>query len=105
MYSSEYTSGFSGPAALHLVAPPSPRHEGNVGQAPSIFDQKDGGMSSLIVRVAEASRFIHVSILCKGGSVLVVLVWVIVSIIMIEQLFSSTVRQALVRDSRPTLTL
>jgi hypothetical protein len=35
MYSSEYTSGFSGPAALHLVAPPSPRHEGNVGQAPS----------------------------------------------------------------------
>jgi hypothetical protein len=34
MYSSEYTSGLSGPAALHLVAPPSPRHEGNVGQAP-----------------------------------------------------------------------
>ena len=35
MYSSEYTSGFSGPAASHLAAPPSPRHEGNVGQAPS----------------------------------------------------------------------
>jgi hypothetical protein len=35
MYSSEYTSGFSGPAALHLAAPPSLRHEGNVGQAPS----------------------------------------------------------------------
>jgi len=35
MYSSEYTSGFSGPAASHLTAPPSPRHEGNVGQAPS----------------------------------------------------------------------
>jgi hypothetical protein len=35
MYSSEYTSGVSGPAALHLVASPSPRHEGNVGQAPS----------------------------------------------------------------------
>jgi len=35
MYSGEYTSGFSGPAALHLAAPPSPRHEGNVGQAPS----------------------------------------------------------------------
>jgi hypothetical protein len=34
MYSSEYTSGFSGPAALHLAASPSPRHEGNVGQAP-----------------------------------------------------------------------
>ena len=34
MYSSEYTSGFSGPAASHLAAPPSPRFEGNVGQAP-----------------------------------------------------------------------
>src|SRR4029077_1420841 len=34
MYSSEYASGFSGPAASHLAAPPSPRHEGNVGQAP-----------------------------------------------------------------------
>jgi hypothetical protein len=34
MYSSEYTSGFSGPVASHLAAPPSPRHEGNVGQAP-----------------------------------------------------------------------
>jgi hypothetical protein len=36
MYFSEYTSGFSGPAALHLAAPPSPRHEGNVGQAPRL---------------------------------------------------------------------
>jgi hypothetical protein len=35
MYSSEYTSGFSRPAALHLAAPPSPRHEGNVGRAPA----------------------------------------------------------------------
>jgi hypothetical protein len=35
MYSSEYASGFSGPAASHLAAPLSPRHEGNVGQAPS----------------------------------------------------------------------
>jgi hypothetical protein len=34
--SSEYTSGFSGPVASHLVAPLSPRHEGNVGQAPSL---------------------------------------------------------------------
>jgi hypothetical protein len=34
-YSGEYASGFSGPAASHLVALPSPRHEGNVGQAPS----------------------------------------------------------------------
>jgi len=38
MYSSEYTSGFSGPAASHLAAPPSPRHEGNVGQAPASLD-------------------------------------------------------------------
>jgi fructose-1,6-bisphosphatase I len=36
MYSSEYTSGFSWPAASHLAAPPSPRYEGNVGQAPSL---------------------------------------------------------------------
>jgi hypothetical protein len=36
MYSSEYTSGFFRPAALHLAAPLSPRHEGNVGQAPSL---------------------------------------------------------------------
>ena len=35
MYSREYTSGFSGPAASHLAAPPSPRYEGNVGQAPN----------------------------------------------------------------------
>jgi hypothetical protein len=35
MYYSEYTSGFSGPAASHLVAPPSAGYEGNVGQAPS----------------------------------------------------------------------
>jgi hypothetical protein len=34
-YSREYASGFSGPAALHLAAPPSSRHEGNVGQAPN----------------------------------------------------------------------
>jgi hypothetical protein len=30
MYSSEYTSGFSKPAASHLAAPPLPRYEGNV---------------------------------------------------------------------------
>jgi len=36
MYSSEYTSGFSGPAASHPAAPPSPRHEGNAAQAPSV---------------------------------------------------------------------
>jgi hypothetical protein len=43
MYSSEYTSGFSGPVASHLVAPLSPRHEGNVGQAPrSISNMAQG---------------------------------------------------------------
>jgi hypothetical protein len=36
MYSSEYTSGFSWPVAWHLAAPRSPRHEGTVGQAPSV---------------------------------------------------------------------
>ena len=36
MYSSEYTSDFSGPVASHLAAPRSPRHEGSVGQAPSL---------------------------------------------------------------------
>jgi hypothetical protein len=30
LYSSEYASGFSWPAASHLAAPPSFRHEGNV---------------------------------------------------------------------------
>jgi hypothetical protein len=46
-------------------------------ESTSIFDQEDGRMSSLIVRAAEVSRFIHVSILRKGGSVVMVLVWVI----------------------------
>jgi hypothetical protein len=35
MYSSEYDSSYSEPAASHLAAPPSPRHEGKVGQVPS----------------------------------------------------------------------
>jgi hypothetical protein len=34
MDSSEYTSGFFVPAASQLVAPPSPRDEGNAEQAP-----------------------------------------------------------------------
>ena len=34
MYSSDYTSGFFRPAALHPAVPLSPRHEGNVGRAP-----------------------------------------------------------------------
>jgi len=39
-YSSEYASGFSGPAASHLAAPPSPRGEGNVGQAPKQLEKE-----------------------------------------------------------------
>jgi hypothetical protein len=42
MYSSEYTSSFSGPCAAHLAAPPSPRHEGNVGQAPRTSRETGG---------------------------------------------------------------
>ena len=34
-HSSEYASGVSRLLTLYLVAPPSPRHEGNVGQASS----------------------------------------------------------------------
>jgi hypothetical protein len=35
-YSSEYASGFFEPAASHLPASPSPRHEGLLGQAPAL---------------------------------------------------------------------
>jgi len=38
MYSSEYTSGFPRPAASHLAAPPSLRHEGNVEEAPRHYN-------------------------------------------------------------------
>jgi hypothetical protein len=38
MYPGEYASGFPGPAASYLAASPSPRHEGNVGQAPSVAE-------------------------------------------------------------------
>ena len=38
MYSCEYTSSFFRPAASHLVTSLSPRHEGNVGQAPASRD-------------------------------------------------------------------
>ena len=43
-YSSEYASGFSGPAASHLAAPPSPRHEGNVEQAPQFLVLRRSGL-------------------------------------------------------------
>lgn len=33
-YSIEYASGIFGPAASHLPAAPSPRHEGLLGQTP-----------------------------------------------------------------------
>jgi hypothetical protein len=39
LYSSEYASGFSEPAASHLAAPPSPRHERNVRQAPPDYNR------------------------------------------------------------------
>ena len=48
MYSSEYTSGFSGPVASHLVAPLSPRHEGTVGQAPIYRSSYDGPRAELV---------------------------------------------------------
>jgi hypothetical protein len=38
MYSSEYTSGFSGPAASYPAPLIQPRHEDNVGQAPANFE-------------------------------------------------------------------
>ncbi len=37
-YSSEYTSGFSGPVALRLAASPSSRYEGHIGQAPRLAE-------------------------------------------------------------------
>ena len=48
MYSSEYTSGFSGPAASHLAAPPSPRYEGNARRTP--------GPTLLSKRLGDASE-------------------------------------------------
>jgi hypothetical protein len=54
MYSSEYTSGFSGPAASHLAAPPAPRHEGNVGQAPSRMLKKSAsGVLAALSRIVK----------------------------------------------------
>src|SRR5436309_9816871 len=41
-YSSEYTSGFPGPAASHLAAPPSLRHKSNVRQTPSLRSSETG---------------------------------------------------------------
>jgi len=59
MYSSEYTSGFSGPAASHLAAPPSPRYESNVRQAP-----RDQAFRSQAVQDSNTGKFI----MDKSGS-------------------------------------
>jgi len=56
MYSSEYTSGFSGPAASHLAATLSPRHEGNVGQAPSSMLKKSASARRPLFGLAGFSR-------------------------------------------------
>jgi len=53
MYSSEYTPGFSGPAASHMAAPPSPHHEDNVGQAPANFE----GNHEEFLEVGQASHW------------------------------------------------
>ena len=53
-YSSEYTSGFSRPAASHLAAPPSPRHEGNVGQAPTRMLRNSSTVPQTVAREARS---------------------------------------------------
>ncbi len=60
-YSSEYASGFSGPAASHLAAPPSPRHEGNAGQAPWRSKSQRGSA------VKQLARVIHERFCCNRG--------------------------------------
>jgi hypothetical protein len=56
MYSSEYTSGFFGPAASHLAAPPSPRYEGNVRQAPSRVLKKSASIRRPLFGFSESSN-------------------------------------------------
>jgi len=51
LYFSEYISGFFWPAVSHLAASPSPRHEGNVGQAPSFPSGPRLGGSLLLVHI------------------------------------------------------
>ena len=70
MYSSEYTSGFSWPAASHLVAPPSPRHESNVGQAPSRILKKSASRGKGVARCPFCSQNAHdetVLVRCAQG--------------------------------------
>ena len=55
MYSREYTSGFFRSAALHPAVPLSPRHEGNVGQAPRrISPEMALRLSKVLDRSAES---------------------------------------------------
>jgi len=64
MNSTEYTSGFSGPAASHLAAVPSPRHEGNVGQAPSrMLEKSASNLGSWCVK-REIQLVSHVDLVC-----------------------------------------
>jgi len=56
MYSSEYTSGFFGPAASHLAAPPSPRYEGNVRQAPSRMLKQSASIRKPLFGLSGLSR-------------------------------------------------
>jgi hypothetical protein len=73
-YSSEYASGFSRPAASHLAAPPSPRHEGNVGQAPSNNGSCFNLMQAIYASIAQATwlradmnfDYINIAALCSG---------------------------------------
>jgi hypothetical protein len=62
-YSSQYASGFPGPAASHLAAPSSPRHEGNIGQAPSLIHRRSRHIHDLILmlihRHSQLARIIH----------------------------------------------
>jgi hypothetical protein len=59
MYSSEYTSGFSGPAASHLTAPPPPRYEGNVGQAPRNAILANDHQAHNAIAISDAGRLVH----------------------------------------------
>jgi hypothetical protein len=59
MYSSEYTSGFPGPAASHLTAPPSPRYEGNVGQAPRNAILANDHQAHNATAISDAGNLVH----------------------------------------------
>ena len=64
MYSSEYTSGFSWAAASHLAAPPSTRHEVNVGQAPNRMLKKSASSHGSWCVKREIQLVSHVYFVC-----------------------------------------